>query len=292
MAILLSRGGNNVPAEVQRWQHFLLSRNIPQAGSIDADFGLNTQNATKIFQLEMGVPVTGALDAATHAAAVTRGYRDISMDFYSARAGKHWPPPPSFNTPSNAARNSAFGCFMFSLQPEGPRPDHETIVIGGSCDGAQRDWVAANIVTIDVTQLKFAAEYRGRFRCHRLIERKVKDLFGRWEAEGLLHLFLTYAGAYVSRYVRDTQLPKAGHGPKKSSAVTSLSNHAFGSAFDINATWNPRTKTPAPPDVTQRGSVRLLVPSANAVGFFWGGHYQAPTKFDGMHFEFADFSQL
>jgi hypothetical protein len=35
--------------------------------------------------------------------------------------------------------------------------------------------------------------------------------------------------------------------------------------------------------VGQRGSLRELVPAANRLGFFWGGHYA--NRKDGMHFE-------
>jgi hypothetical protein len=62
-----------------------------------------------------------------------------------------------------------------------------------------------------------------------------------------------------------------------------LSNHAFGSAFDINAKWNPLGHTPAL--VGKEGAVRKLVPIANDYGFYWGGHFT--SRKDGMHFEVA-----
>jgi len=62
-----------------------------------------------------------------------------------------------------------------------------------------------------------------------------------------------------------------------------LSNHAYGTAFDINAGWNPMGRTP--PVVKKEGSVRRLVETANVYGFYWGGHY--PNRPDGMHFEAA-----
>lgn len=291
MAILLARGAKNIPAEVQRWQYFLLKNGIPQVGKIDADFSLATETATRIFQLNVGAKQSGKLDDDTHKAAVARGYRDMTLKFYEDRKGTNWPQPPKFGSPGNASRNKAFGCFKFVLQPENVRPDHETIVIKGSCDGKIKDWVDENIITFDIPQLKFALGFNHRFRCHKLIEPAVKKLFEAWEKEDLLHLLLTFDGAFVARYVRGTVLPPAGHGAKQSDAVSSLSNHAFGSAFDINASKNPRGKE-APPEVQAKGSVRLLVPIANSLGFFWGGHYTPPTKFDGMHFEFANFKQL
>ena len=62
-----------------------------------------------------------------------------------------------------------------------------------------------------------------------------------------------------------------------------LSNHSFGSAFDINEGFNGFGTRPAL--VGERGSVRKLVTIANAQGFFWGGHF--PKRPDGMHFEIA-----
>jgi hypothetical protein len=61
-----------------------------------------------------------------------------------------------------------------------------------------------------------------------------------------------------------------------------LSNHAFGSAFDINAGQNGLGRIPAA--VGAYGSVRELVPIAHRFGFYWGGHF---SRADGMHFEVA-----
>lgn len=61
------------------------------------------------------------------------------------------------------------------------------------------------------------------------------------------------------------------------------SNHAWGTAFDINVPWNGLGATPAL--VGARGSVRKLVPLANEHGFYWGGHFNGRP--DGMHFEIA-----
>ncbi len=60
-----------------------------------------------------------------------------------------------------------------------------------------------------------------------------------------------------------------------------LSNHAYGTAFDINAAQNGLGVEPAA--IGKRGCVRELVPLANRHGFFWGGHFS--KRKDGMHFE-------
>lgn len=63
---------------------------------------------------------------------------------------------------------------------------------------------------------------------------------------------------------------------------TTLSNHSWGTAFDINYAWNCLGALPALRG--EKGSVRELVPIAHRHGFYWGGHF---SRRDGMHFEVA-----
>jgi hypothetical protein len=76
-------------------------------------------------------------------------------------------------------------------------------------------------------------------------------------------------GAFVLRFIRGR--------------TSTLSNHAYGSAFDINADETPLGARPRL--VGQRGATRELVPLANKWGFYWGGHFG--SRPDGMHFEVA-----
>jgi hypothetical protein len=64
--------------------------------------------------------------------------------------------------------------------------------------------------------------------------------------------------------------------------VSALSNHSFGSAFDIDAVDNGFGSVPAL--CGRRGATRELVASANALGVYWGGHF---GRQDGMHFEIS-----
>jgi hypothetical protein len=84
----------------------------------------------------------------------------------------------------------------------------------------------------------------------------------------LLNHILTFDGAYTSRFIRCSN--------------KTLSNHAFGTAFDINAGENPLGAQPALPG--RKGCVFELVPTAHQFGFYWGGHF---SRRDGMHFEIA-----
>ena len=94
-------------------------------------------------------------------------------------------------------------------------------------------------------------------------------LVARWEERGLIRLVLSWEGMYAPRYERGSS--------------TRLSCHAWGAGFDINAEWNALGHVPALRP--ERGSVRELVPDANELGFYWGGHFL--RRSDGMHFEVA-----
>jgi hypothetical protein len=286
--VTLSRGGRNVPAEVQRWQYFLLKRGLVQAGNIDADFGQKTETATKFFQVQAGLSATGKLDARTLEKAKELGYTVVPDDYYERKSGTGFPRQPSdLGSPSNTTRNRDFTCFKFIQRPRNQRPDAEAIVQKGSCDGSEPDWVAAHIVDTEMPQLKFARGYTGRFRCHSKAAPLLTTLFKKWEEADLLHLIISFEGCFVPRYKRNKAPPgTGGHGERKSSDVETLSNHSFGSAFDINFVDNMLGATPA--ICGQRGSTRELVAAANAIGIFWGGHFDAPK--DGMHFEISKLS--
>ena len=124
---------------------------------------------------------------------------------------------------------------------------------------------------VEIPQLRgvSGAPSSASVRFHRRAADQLRELWRAWEAAGLLRLVLTWEGAFAPRFVRGSD--------------TVLSNHAHGSAFDINAPWNALGARPAL--VGQRGGVRELVPIANRHGFFWGGHFR--DRADGMHFEVA-----
>jgi hypothetical protein len=283
MPFTLSRGGTNLPAEVQRWQYFLRKQGFDQVGAIDADFGKNTELGTKFFQVREGLTANGKADANTLQRAAELGYTIVPNDYYEKRKGTGWPRPPrGLESPSNATRNRLFTCFKFIQLPLAQHPrDPEEIVIRGSCDGREPDWVAEHIVDIEMPQLKFARSYHGRFRCHVKAAPIFQKLFQKWEEDDLLHLIIAYEGAFVPRYKRH-QAPGGfgGHPERRSVDVSELSNHSFGSGFDINYADNTFPSEPA--EVGSRGSTRELVAAANSLGIYWGGHF---SNKDGNHFE-------
>lgn len=249
-------------APVRLWQTFLVGQGWKIKA--DGDFGPQTLEATKQFQQVSRIGITGLLDDATLGAAQARGF-GVEVDDRV--------PLPSFKPlVGNVERARVFGQFSFLPTPSPTNP--EAIRITG-------DWVRQNIVMVTIPQISVleGGPADGRVQFHRLVAERARELFARWEAEGLLGHLRTWAGSWAPRFIRGS--------------TSTLSNHAFGSAFDINAAWNGLGATPARAGTI--GSVRELVPIANELGWFWGGHYGgssggAPgvgSRVDGMHFELA-----
>ena len=288
MPFLLKRGGRNEPLEVQRWQYFLRKNNVVQTGAIDAQFGAKTEEATKIFQVQHTLNITGQLDQATLEVAQSFGYTVRPNNYYDDKRTKNFPPRPSdISSPSNDDRNTGLGCFKFKQLARGHRGDPDEIVTLGSCNDSLADWRAENIIDIQIPQMKFVSGFSGIMRCHKLAASHILLLFARWEQLDLLHLLRAYDGSYNPRYKRGQSPGAGGHGVKRSSQVSALSNHAFGAAFDVNEPDNSFGEEPAL--CPARGCVRELVGPANELGFFWGGHFSNVSNKDGMHFEFARF---
>jgi len=185
----------------------------------------------------------------------------------------HFPPKPDFSPlVTNDEREKIFGHFDFKPDPLPDNKEHIKI-LGG--------WDTDNIVWVPIPQLTIHNDDQEKLYdplslytvpdgmwFHRLAAQQLQDMFAAWEQADLISLILTFSGSFVPRFVR---------------GGTHLSNHAFGSAFDINYEWNMLGDKPA--QVKEKGSVRKLVPIANMFGFFWGGHYN--SRLDGMHFEVA-----
>ena len=93
-----------------------------------------------------------------------------------------------------------------------------------------------------------------------------QKLFQKWEDDGLMKFVLSWGGSFMPRFVRGSR--------------TYLSNHAYGTAFDINSIYNPLGSTPVPEGT--KGSVKPLLAACEELGIFWGGNFDRP---DGMHFE-------
>jgi soluble lytic murein transglycosylase-like protein len=173
-----------------------------------------------------------------------------------------FPPRPAFRAIiSDDDRRQLFGTFRFAHEPVAGNPENIRIL---------GDWEAKNIVKVDIPLKRFLGKPGPlSMRFHVKAKDQLVALWLAWEKAGLLGQILTYHGAFVPRFQRKS--------------TTKLSNHAFGTAFDINAGQNGLGVEPA--EIGEKGCVRELVPLANEHGFYWGGHFN--TRPDGMHFEVA-----
>ncbi len=179
-----------------------------------------------------------------------------------------WPPRPSTIRPyTHREKIAAFGEFAYEADPD---------TFGGDGIRVTDNWKQQNIINVAIPQLNgkrmgSTTITNGSIRFHKNGAEQLRALWAAWEQAGLLDRILTYEGGYAARFIRGTQ----SRDPRP------LSNHAWGTAFDINARWNRLGAEPAL--LNHEGCVRELVSIANSHGFFWGGHFRG--KKDGMHFE-------
>ena len=130
-------------------------------------------------------------------------------------------------------------------------------------DDSSRVRVSGSTITCNVpTKIATAGAARASVRSE--LQPLVQELMRRTVAMGYT-LRAADTGAYNCRFIGGTRTP---------------SNHAYGRAIDINWQSNPQSSTftsNIPPAV-----VRMWINH----GFYWGGHYTYPTKYDTMHFEY------
>ncbi len=260
---------------VQRWQIFLLGQGFDPKGT-DSVFGKDTVAATLAFQKKRRIPETGIVDDATYGAAGISGFV-LAEDTASGNTSPNWPPRPTDVGPTNAeTRDTDFGWYDFRHRPS--PDDYEHIEILGT-------WESDNIVRIPVPELaKALGRTTARASVHRKVEAQFLAIWRAWNDAGLLDRVLTWEGAFNSRFIRGGAAPENVRTKNRDK----LSNHAWGTAFDINYAANKLGQMPAL--LGQKGCVRELVEIANAHGFFWGGHFR--NRPDGMHFEWARSARL
>jgi peptidoglycan hydrolase-like protein with peptidoglycan-binding domain len=248
-------------ARVAAWQAFLLGQGFG-GGPTDGYFGEHTRDATKAFQRKYKLEEDGVAGRATLLKAAALGF-ELIEEPADDTTSSNFPPRPSFSPlVTNPQQEAVLGHYDYVPAPTRDNP--EGIRILGT-------WERDNIVRVPIPQLRKALGNRApeTMAFHRLAAKQLQGMWADWEKAKLLDRVLTYDGSFVPRFVRGSR--------------SALSNHAFGSAFDINERYNSLGKRPAL--VGKKGSVRELVPIANGWGFYWGGHYN--RRPDGMHFEVA-----
>jgi hypothetical protein len=225
-------------------------------GIADGVFGAKTEEGVKLYQRSKRLSSDGYVGDSTMARMKTDGLKDLQpVATFSAASG--YPARPKFGPfLGNDQRMKVFGAFKWVHKPE--PGNRENIEILG-------DWEERNIVRVSIPQLvKLGFDKPRPF--HRMVADKVVALWDDWEKEGVVEDIISYEGDFFPRLIRGSS--------------TSLSNHSFGTAFDVNAAQNGLGRTPAKPG--QKGCLYRLVPIMHKHGFYWGGHF---SRLDGMHIE-------
>jgi hypothetical protein len=239
--------------QVKRWQFFLVGFFVSTNKNIslvaDGIWGPKTENATKLFQERCGIPSTGLLDKKTLEAANDYGFsNNVSLDSQF--------PISRIERLSHDDLISNYGSFSFEHSPVEGNPEAIKVT---------DDWATKNLVKVSLPGLSHLLKKPVMF--HKNGADKLFNFFSEILKRGFSQKVLSWDGSYAPRYVRGSR--------------TRLSNHAWATAFDINAMWNPIGATPALRGT--KGSVYELVEIANDCGFYWGGHFT--NRPDGMHFE-------
>ena len=207
-------------------------------GAVDGRFGPMTDAAVRSYQKHVGFVVDGIVGPKTRSALF--GISD----------------PPS-SALSGYERERVFGKFAFVPHPAPNRSGHPIEILG--------NWESENIVVVNVPQLIGVTGFpkSGNVRMHRLMRDAFLGFIADAERDGSLKLLKTWDGLYYPRYVRGSR--------------TSLSNHSWGTAFDVNAGTNPLgRKSDELADFAQTGY---------KYGFFWGNAFS--NRPDPMHFEWT-----
>lgn len=238
-------------SDVIAWQHFLIGATNSHLIAT-GQFDVPTLELTKKFQLMCGLDSDGVVGPMTFAKAQLNGYNQF-VDESDDKFSKNWPKKPdNVKSLSPQERAALFGTFSYSVNDN------------GSINIDPR-WIANNIISVQIPQL--ASIQGGTVMFHRLVEHQLIKFFQDIEDANLLDRIKTWGGSWVPRLVRGSSV--------------NVSNHAWGTAFDINVQWNMLGAQPAL--FGKNGCVRELVEIGINNGFYWGGYF--PTRLDGMHFE-------
>lgn len=261
MDLPVLRRGSEHTDHVEALQTFLRGRMF-YMGEVDGLYGPATEEAVRDFQRSHHIWADGVVGNETWGLAMTQGFEAVESDT-DGREGPKWPRPPSdpLAKPSYGAnREQAFGQIEYEPAPVHGNP--EAIRITNS-------WTHRNLKSVVIPQLRGVpgAPPDGEIVVHAKTVDLWRAFFERIENEGLKDLVLGFGGSWVPRFIRGSR--------------TVLSNHAYGTAMDLNVPWNGLGRRPAL--VGQKGSVREIAEFAFEYGIYWGGWYS--RRKDGMHFE-------
>ena len=261
---IISKGSTG--HEVEKWQTFLRGTLSNSVVLITGVFDDKTDKETKSFQNKKGLVPDGIVGSKTLTIALQSGY-PLMEDPTCDQNGPNWPPRPIVGPLSYVDREKLFGKFSYISSPTYGNPEGITIT---------DSWLS-NIIQVSIPQLSGISGINksAMVPFHTLLAPQLIKLFQAWHDAGLMYLIITWGGSWNPRFIRGSR--------------TILSNHALGTAFDINVQWNRLGTQPALNGAT--GSVRELVDIAYEHGFYWGGWFgyslngNPGGRTDGMHFE-------
>ena len=240
-------------ADVGRWQTFL--RGLGYSIRADGAFGPRTEKATQHFQRKRGLVGDGVVGQLTLGLALNEGMGGVVESELEV-------PQARLRPIGRRARARLFGAIEYRAAPTAKNP--ERIVV-------EKSWRQKNLARVEIGMVRTTPSgtrvSRREVQVHRLVKDSFIELWRRWDEAGLLERVVTWNGSYVPRFIRGSHKV--------------LSNHSWGTAFDINGRWNRLGHTPAA--AGREGSVLELVPIANELGWYWGG--ALGRRPDGMHFE-------
>lgn len=244
--------------DVFRWETFLKGKYPKSEIVIEGNFDQKTVDATKKYQSDVKLTPDGVVGPQTLARAMINGFNPGIEDDHDSDL--NWPPKPNITQLSPAEREKLLGKFSYVSKPIKGNPEAIEIT---------DDWVKQNITNVVIKQLigVKGASRSGSVEIHKKIANQLVNLFQAWDDAGLKSKILTFGGTWVARYIRGSK--------------TSLSNHAFGGAFDINMEWNVLGTQGALPG--DHGSIRELITIAIEYGFYPGLYFK--NRPDPMHFE-------
>lgn len=253
------RKGHTGP-DVALWQFFLRGENKCSRIIANSVFDDYTHVETVAFQESAPGKINGdgLVGPQTIAKAMKLGFNplaDDSDDEFSAS----WPRKPHGAIPLDD-RTKLFGAFQYESAPTPSNPEAIRIL---------DDWARKNIVPVQIPQLVGVkgASKSGTVQFHKLAADQLQRCFVALEERDQLKHLKTWGGTWVPRFIRGSR--------------ERLSNHAWGSAADLNVDWNRLGTQGALKG--QEGSVREMVLTFAEFGFFWGGWFTG--RRDAMHFE-------
>lgn len=207
-------------------------------GAVDGRFGPMTDAAVRAYQKHVGFVVDGIVGPKTRGALF--GISD-----------------PPLSALSGYERARLFGDFKFVPHPAPNRSGHPIEILG--------NWESENIVLVEVPELIGVKGFpkSGMIRMHKKMERAFLGFIREAAKNGSLKLLRTWDGLYYPRYVRGS--------------LTSLSNHSWGTAFDVNAGTNPLGR--------RNDELADFAQTGYKYGFFWGNAFS--NRPDPMHFEWT-----